>query len=184
MRTCIVATLAALAALSLSCPTQTAAQGVWVGAGPTFPTGDYGEYANTGWMGFGGVSFPIGQENLYLLGEGFFGQNGHETDGDKTSLYGAMGGVEIDLAPEGEAGVYLFGQVGFMVHKYTSDEFSEFEESETGFAFCGGGGYAVPLGSVTGWVEGRYLQGQFDWEDGNTSIFALVAGIAIPLGGS
>jgi len=182
MRKCVVFGVALLAALSLTLPSQASAQGVYVGAGATIPMGDYGDYANTGWMGVGGVSFPLGQENLSIFGEGYYGGNGHsDYEGDKTSLYGANAGVELDLAPEGEAGIYLFGQVGLMVHKYTSDEFSEYDDSETGIAFGGGAGYSMPLGGMTGWVEGRYMQGQFD--GGNTSFVGIIAGIAFPLGG-
>ena len=184
MRKCAVFGVALLALLSLTFPNQASAQSVWVGGGATLPVSDYGGYASTGWMGVGGVSFPIGQEKLSLFGEGFYGQNSHEIDGDKTNLYGAHGGVMIDLAPEGGAGIYLFGQVGFMVHKYTSDDFPEFDESDTGLAFGGGGGYSFPVGSFTGWVEGRYLQGQFDGEDGNTAFAGVMAGVSFPLGGN
>jgi hypothetical protein len=92
-----------------------------------------------------------------------------------------MGGILFDTGGEGEAGVYAFGQLGFMVHDYKSDEFSEFEGSETGLAFGGGAGYGFPLGSLSAWAEGRYMQGQFD--DGNTSFFGVFAGISIPFGG-
>ncbi|MFH1763927.1 MAG: hypothetical protein ABIF09_07025 [Gemmatimonadota bacterium] len=187
MRKCVVLGIALLAVLSITLPNQASAQGVFLGAGVTVPTGDYkdfgdGDGAKTGYMAVGGVSFPIAGESLSIFGEGFYGQNSHEYEGDKTNLYGAMGGVMIDLAPEGEAGLYFFGQAGMLVHKYSSDDFSEFEDSETGLAFGGGAGYSIPLGGMFGWVEGRYMQGQFD--DGNTSFFGVFAGISFPVGGS
>jgi len=186
MRKCALFSVALLAVLSFTLPTQVSAQSAFLGGGITFPTGDYSDFgdndgANTGYMAIGGLTFPIGEGNFSLLGEGFFGMNDHEYEGDKTNLYGATGGVLFDSAEEGEAGVYAFGQAGLMVHDYKSDDFSEFEESETGFAFGGGIGYGFPLGSLSAWVEGRYMQGLFD--DGNTTLAGIMAGLSFPLGG-
>ena len=56
------------------------------------------------------------------------------------------------------------------------------EESSTGFAFGGGIGYSLPLGSVDGYVLGRYLNGQFD--GGSTAFLGAMAGVSIPVGGN
>jgi hypothetical protein len=186
MRKCALFSVALFFALSFSIPTPVQAQGAFLGAGATFPTGDYADFgdgdgANTGFMAFGGLDFPLNQEGLSVFGEGYFGVNSHDLyDGDKTNLYGAMGGVLFDFMPDGP-GPYAFGQVGIMVHDYKSDDFPEAEGSETGLAFGGGAGYGFPLGGVNGFVEARYIQGQFD--DGNTSFFGIFAGISFPLGG-
>ncbi|MBT8398829.1 MAG: hypothetical protein HKO65_03860 [Gemmatimonadetes bacterium] len=184
MRKCAVFSVALLAVLSFMLPTQASAQGAFVGAGVTFPTGDYSDFgdgdgAKTGWLTMGGVSFPLADGGLSVFGEGFFGSNSHEEEGDKTNLYGAMGGVLFDAAEEGEAGLYAFGQAGFLVHSYKSDSFEE--GSETGLAFAGGAGYGFPLGGVSGWIEGRYTHALFD--DGNTTYFGFLAGLSFPLGG-
>jgi hypothetical protein len=181
--------LALFAVLSFSVPDRVSAQGIYLGGGVTIPMGDYKEFsedpedgAKTGFMTFGGVSFPINQEGLSVYGEGFFGKNDHEYGGDSTNLYGAMGGVLYDFAEEGEPGVYVFGQLGLMVHDYKSDDFPEFEETETGLAFGGGAGFGFPLGGMSAWIEGRYMQGNFDVD--NTMFLGGMAGISIPLGGS
>jgi hypothetical protein len=188
MRKCALFSVALLAVFSLFPADTASAQSVFIGAGGTFPTGDYADFgdgdgANTGFLTFGGVSFPLNEDGLSIFGEGYFGSNSHEYEGDKTNLYGGMGGVPYDMGSEGEAGLYFIGQVGLMVHDYKkSDEFAEFEGSETGLGFGGGAGYGFPLGSINGFVEGRYMQGQFD--DGNTSFFGAFAGISFPVGGN
>ena len=186
MRKCALFSVAVLSVLSLMLPTQVVAQSAFVGGGITIPNGDYSDFgdgdgAKTGYMAMGGVSFPIGEGNLSVFGEGFYGMNDHEHEGDKTNLYGAMGGLLLGLAEEGEPGPYVFGQVGFMVHDYKSDDSPSEEGSETGLGFGGGAGYSVPLGSLTGWAEGRYMFGKFD--DGNTTYFGILAGLSFPLGG-
>jgi hypothetical protein len=181
MRASVLLLALVLSATTFIFPGRSEAQSVFAGAGVTLPTGDFSDYAKAGLLGIGGVTFPVGPQGLALLAEGYFGQNSHDEEGDKTSVYGAMGGLIYDFAEQGEAGVYLFGQAGLMVHKYSSDEFSEFDDSETGLAFGGGVGYGVPLGTVNAWLEGRYMQGQFD--GGNTSFLGVVAGLSFPIGG-
>jgi len=170
-----------LALLTLLAPRDASAQGVYFGAGATFPTSDYGDYAKTGYMGVAGISFSVGPRGLSVFGEGFFGQNSHkDVDGDKTYPYGAMGGLLYDLSPQDEGGIYFFGQLGVLVHKFSSDE-SE-GSSDTGFGFGGGAGYGFSLGRGTElFLEGRYMQGNFDYE--NTTFFGLVGGVALSLGG-
>jgi hypothetical protein len=181
MKKCVFPLLTLLAAASLMAPRAASAQGVYFGAGATFPTGDYGDYAKTGYIGVAGVSFSVGPDGLSIVGEGFFGQNSHsDVSGDKTYPYGGMAGLLYDLTPQEDGGIYFFGQLGAMVHKYSSDEFEG--ESETGFGFGGGAGYGIPLGGGTEiFLEGRYMRGNFDY--GNTSFFGLVGGVALTLGG-
>jgi hypothetical protein len=181
MRASVLLVALVLSASTFFLPGRTAAQSVFVGAGVTVPTGDFSDDAKAGFLGIGGVTFPMGPQGLAILGEGYFGQNSHDLEGDKTSVYGAMGGLIYDFAGQGEAGVYLFGQAGLMVHKYSSEESSEFDDSETGLAFGAGVGYGIPLGKANAWLEGRYMQGQFD--GGNTSFFGVVAGLSFPVGG-
>ena len=186
MRKCAVFSLALLAALTFMHPKAVSAQGIYVGAGFTVPTGKFkdfgdGDGAKNGVMGVAGVTYPINEDGLSLFGEGYFGVNNHEFTGDKTNLYGAMGGVEIDFSPEGEPGLYAFGGAGLMVHSYKSDDFPEYEDSNTGLGLVGGAGYSLPVGPATGWAEGRYMFGKFD--GGNTTFFGIFAGLAFPIGG-
>jgi hypothetical protein len=177
--------LAALVALfALLAPSQTSAQSLYFGAGASIPTGDYGDYADPGFLAIGGIDIPVGPEGLSVFGEGFFGQNSHsDFDGDKTQPYGAMGGLLFNLSPEADGGLYVFGQAGIMVHKYSSDEFEG--DSESAFGYGGGAGYGFPLGGLDAFVEGRYMSASFDSELGGsatTAFFAVMAGIVIDIG--
>jgi hypothetical protein len=185
MRKFVFACVAALVVFSFTFTSQASAQGLFLGAGATIPTSDYGNYADPGWMLEGGVSFPINEEGLYIFGEGLFGSNKHsDFEGDKTNLLGIFGGVEYDLSTPGEPGIFIFGEVGLLRHDYKSDEFPEDEGADNGLAYGGGAGYGFPIGGMSGWVLGRYLVGQFDGPDGNTTFFGVMAGVSFPLGGN
>jgi hypothetical protein len=56
------------------------------------------------------------------------------------------------------------------------------EGSGSGLAATAGAGVGIPLGGVTGFVEGQYLTGFGDEIDG-TDLFAVSAGVSFPLGG-
>jgi len=171
--------LAALSALVLL-PGQVAGQNIWVGAGATFPVSDYGNYANTGFLSVAGVGFPVGEAGLRVIGEGFYGQNNHEGGGEKTSPFGVMGGLEYDITGSDETkGVYLFGQAGVLVHRFSSD--TEDSSSSSGFGYGAGAGVFFPLGGVGGWIEGRAMNASIDSE--NTSFFGIMAGLSFDIGG-
>jgi len=187
MRKSALFSVALLAVLSFFLPPQAFAQSVFFGGGVSVPTGDNADFgdndgAKTGFLAIGGLTFPVSDKGISLLGEGFFGNNSHEFEGDKTNVYGALGGILFDSAGEGESGFYAFGQAGLLIHSYKSDEFSEHEESKKGLALGGGAGYGFPLGSLKGWAEGRYMHGLFD--DRDTTFFGFLAGISIPFGGN
>ena len=156
------------------------AQFVWIGGGATFPTSDYGEFANTGFQFEAGVGTPVGDQGLNLGVGGFYGQNNHETvDGDKTNPYGFLGMVEYDFAgPDADRSFYVIGNLGVLWHKFSSD--TSPEATESGFAYGGAAGYVFPLGGVDGWVEGQFTQASIS--DGNTQFFGILAGVSIPLG--
>lgn len=179
MRKCLVFAVALFALFFLSHPGDASAQGIFLGGGITSPTGDYGDYADVGWMVEAGFNIPISDNGLYAFVDGLYGSNNHEIEGDKTNLLGAFGGLEYAL----ESGLFVFGEVGLLKHSYKSDDFPEYEGDDTGFAFGGGVGYAFPIGNFTGWALGRYIQGQFDGEDGNTTFLGIMAGVTVPLGG-
>ena len=64
MRKCGVLTLTVLAALASFAPGSASAQFVFLGAGPSFPIGDYGDYGKTGFLAAGGIGFPVGPEGV------------------------------------------------------------------------------------------------------------------------
>ena len=162
------ATLAA--ALLLLAPLG--AQG-FVGGGVTLPSGDYNTYAKPGWMLNAGITpWQSANDRAKLWAEGFFGSNSHDdVDGDKTTLYGGLGSLTYNLTAGGSAVPYLIGSVGYMVHKYSSDEFPDDEGSEGGLTFGGGAG----LGLGKFYVEGRYFTASIS--DATTAFILVAAGI-------
>ncbi|MDP2470358.1 MAG: acyloxyacyl hydrolase [Candidatus Palauibacterales bacterium] len=170
--------LAVLALLGFAIPSQVHAQVIYVSGGATFPTGDFGDYANTGWMAAGGVLFGVGDSGLGVGGELFYGQNNHSVEGvdlnSKTSPYGAMAIVDYSF---GNGGIdpYVFGGAGVMVHRYSAEGFDS--ESETKFGYQFGAGIGFPIGETTEiYAEGRYM-GATD-----TQYFGLLGGFAFGIG--
>jgi len=155
---------------------------VYVGGGATFPMGDFGDYANTGWQAVGGVLVPVGPEGLSVGAEAFYGQNNHKEEvttvleGAKTSPYGAMGVVIYNFQTSGKLTPYVFGGLGVLVHRFSAENIDS--ESETQFGYEGGAGIDFSLSPKLGiWVEGRYM-GSSD-----TQFIAADAGLAFALGG-
>jgi hypothetical protein len=183
MKKALLALVVLLPFLVLTPPTQASAQGVYIGAGLNFPTSDYSDEHDAGFLGVGGVSFDLPMEGLSVYGEGFWGRNSfsHDDygDGAVTNPYGVMGGLLYDFAEEDSPGFYAFGQAGLMVHKFSSDEFED--ESDSGFGYGGGVGFGFPMDGVGFWVEGRYMGASID--DSTTAFFGLMAGISMSLGG-
>jgi len=181
MRKALMALVVLLPFLALTLPAQAAAQGVYIGAGMNFPTSDYKDYHDNGFLGVAGVSFPLGMEALSVYGEGLWGRNAINDENDAvTNPYGVMGGLLYDFAEEDSPGFYVFGQAGLMVHKYSSDEYGD--ESDSGFGFGGGAGFGYPMDGMGFWVEGRYLSASID--NSTTAFMAVMAGISVYLGGN
>ena len=141
---------------------------LYLGGGPTFPSGEYSDYANTGWMAHAGVGVPVGPKGLMAGVDAFYGQNNHsDFDGDKTNPYGAMGFLAYRFGNPERTGIYLLGDAGLLVHKYGSDTFDS--ESDSQFAFGAGAGVEIPMGGKSIFVEGHYTT-----SDGTNFISALV----------
>lgn len=155
-----------------------AAQSIYFGVGPTFPSSDYADYAKTGFMIVGGVTYEIVPQ-LSVYGEGGYGQNNHDTEGDKTNpstimaglLYG-FGGDNAPVSP------YVFGGGGMLTHKYSSDQFEG--SSETKFGFQGGAGLGFNLGGFDAFAEGRYTSASFDGFA--TAFMGIVVGLSFNFG--
>ncbi|MDX1494339.1 MAG: hypothetical protein R3253_09785 [Longimicrobiales bacterium] len=176
-----------LLALALATPGIVQAQSVFIGGGASVPTGDFSDFgdgdgANAGWMGFGGVLFPIGEAGLSAGVEGFFGSNSHDTDGDKTDLYGGMALLGYSFGAEGAAvSPLVFGGLGFLTHSYKSESFPSAEGSESGLALGFGAGLGFPLGGVGGMLAASYNMGLGDVDA--TTFIGISAAIQIAMGG-
>jgi hypothetical protein len=150
---------------------------VYVGFGGAAPTGDFKEVAKTGWMAILGADFDLGESGAAIYGEGFYGENKHETEGDKTNPYGAMAGLLYNFSSNPDAvGVYVFGGGGLLVHKFSSS--SEASDSESQFGYQAGAGVGVPLGGALSlFGEGRFMGSK------DTTYFGFLAGLGIDFSG-
>lgn len=158
------------------------AQWVWLGGGGSFPMSDYGEYADAGYQITAGVGIPIGENGLSVGIEGIYGQNNHsDVDGDKTNPLGVFANVGFDFGEATDPHPYVFGGVGLLQHRYSSDTFGD--DSESGLGFNGGAGFVFPVGGINGWVEGRLTHASIGDPSSNTTFAGAVAGISIELGG-
>jgi hypothetical protein len=157
----------------------------FVSAGALLPTGDFAEYANTGWIAQGGVGFAVGAAGLSVGVSGFYGSASHDVDGDKTNLYGGGGYVLYTMGTDGSIQPYVFAGPEYLVHSYKSEDNPTFEDSASGVAVVGGGGVNIPVGGLTGFVEGMYTTGLGDEVDGigGTDFITVSLGVNLPFGG-
>ena len=154
-----------------------AAQSIFFGAGPTFPTSDFGDIADTGWMIFGGGTYDL-SEQLSIYGEGFWGQNGvTDSEGDLNPS-GIMGGLLYGFSADESAPIspYVFGGAGLLTLSNG--------ESESGFGFQGGAGLGFDLGGLDAFAEGRYTSGSIELGtvDATVGFFAIVVGLSFGFG--
>lgn len=164
-------------AVALVAPAVAQAQGIYIGGGITVPTGDLKDDggADTGWMGIAGFSFDVGDSGLSIGGEGFYGRNSLEADGDDISIYGLMGTVLLRVGDEAVVGPYVFGGAGLLASNPSIEAQPEAEtESEFGYQF--GAGLDIPLGGAGIFVEGRFMGSD------TSTFFGVMAGVGFGIG--
>ena len=178
--------IVAAASILMLAPVAVFGQSIFVGGGVTFPTGDYGDYADTGWMGVAGVTFDLGTAGLWVGGEGFYGNNSHnagdltptpqDEDFGSTNLYGAMGLVGWGSGDGESLGFYVYGGAGLLVHDFSAPEGVE-GGSESKFGYEAAAGVDFPLGGSTSlWGEGRFMGAS------DTTLFGIYAGLSFGIG--
>lgn len=180
-------TLAALslgALFLLSTPLPAHGQWIFAGVGPTIPVGDFGDYANTGFVVNAGLGYDV-TPTVSFGTEGFYGYNAHEDSGsgydDSTTLYGGLFFVQYTPVTASRLSPHLRGGLGLLVHEYSSDTFPDV--SDNGMAWFLGGG--VNYGMGTSW--GLRGEGQFTSASiagSATSFFSLLGGVYFEFGGN
>lgn len=179
--------LALAAVLAMAAPA--AGQSIYVMVGPSFPIGDYGDYAGTGFHLAGGFSLDL-VADLSVYAEGFWGQNNHSDSDAKTRPYGAYSGLlyefETDALP---VDPYIFGGIGILVHDFSFESGGiDLSESENAFSYQTGAGVEFDLGGLDAFGEVRLLGASFDAEtqgldDEATTFIAVTFGVSFDLGG-
>lgn len=129
------------------------------GGGALLPMGDLGDYAETGWIFFAGGDMPLASNPRMTIGATlFFGHTDHEgSQGEATNIPGLLAEVGYALTASGPVIPYVRGSVGFLQHRYDAGDTGFDDESETSFAFGGGGGIAIPRGTMGIFAGAHYL---------------------------
>lgn len=168
--------LASVGLLLFAVPLE--AQFIFVGGGLTIPTGDFGDFADTGWMTTGGFGVDIGESGLAAGVEGFYGQSSEEVGEADVDLYGAMGFLLYRVGNPARVGPYLFAGAG--IHGVDVTDPATEDASETKFGYEFGAGLDFPFATRVGaWLEGRFM-GSSAFE--STNFFGILAGLAFSLG--
>lgn len=156
----------ALAALVAGAPTVAPAQGFFVGGGLVLPSGEYGDLAETGYGGIGGLNLSFPALPIGVRVEGMYLYNSHKgTDAGSTSLYGGMASATYGIGT-GPAGLYLIGGVGYLNHHFGAP--SGLPSSDE-WKFSWGVGGGVNFSKLFG--EVRYMQ------RGDTKFIPIMVGI-------
>lgn len=143
-----------------------------IGGGVQIPTGDFAQYAKTGWHALGGVEFSPPLSPVGFRVDGFYGRSSHEgTTGEATNLYGGLGSVVYHIGA-GPARPYVLGSAGFAVHGYDAGSSLLSDQSEGKFTWGGGVGFNLALGGLNAFAEGRYLA-----RGSETQFIPLVVGL-------
>lgn len=152
--------LCAAALLAVPAGAARAQAGFFVAGGPSIPLGDYGDFAQTGWMAFGGVHLGLPLVPVKFRAEGMYGQNAHEGPStEKTALYGGMANVIFQVGPPlVPVKPYIIGGAGYLNHHYSPGDAGGASTDEWKVVWGGGVGVSVSLLVVGAFVEARYLK--------------------------
>lgn len=146
----------------------------YVGAYASLPSGDYADFAKTGWMAEAGYGFwKSSNDRLTLWVSGSYGSNSWDDDGSsdgKTNIMMGLGSVTYNITSNPDSGPYLLGHIGYLNSKASVDDLDT--EGEGGVAFGGGVGYG--MGKF--WLEGRYITASVG--DGTLAFILIGGGIS------
>lgn len=144
---------AAAASLALFAPSHGQAQSVYLLAGGAFPTSEFGDAFDTGWMAAGGIQLPLGPGGLWFGVEGSYGQNGTAVDGVDANPIGAMAKLGLDIPIPGGLNPYVFIGGGLLALKATVGDVSD---TVSKFGYQAGGGFDLGSGLISPFIEVRY----------------------------
>ena len=168
--------LFALTVLFTAVPPSAEAQTTpYAGGGASFPTGEFGEYAETGWQVAGGVLFPISDTGLAVGGEVFHSSNDRKPDATGITYNPAFGLVAVLRYGFALGSVTPYVSGGAGLH-YLSTRGGD-GDIDIPFGYQLGAGLSFRLAlNMAVFVEGRYTA------DSRLGYYGLIGGLAFPLG--
>lgn len=144
---------AAALSLTVFLPTRASAQSVYVLAGGAFPTSEFGDGFDNGWMAAGGLKLPLGPGGLWFGIEGSYGQNKTPVDGVDANPIGAMARLGLDIPTPGGLNPYVFAGAGLLALKASVGDLSD---TVSKFGYQAGGGFTLGNGLISPFIEVRY----------------------------
>ena len=150
---------------------------LYAGGGGSFPTGEFGEYADTGWLITGGVLFPISDHGLAVGVEAFYGSNERTSDAPVItydSPFGLVATLRYGITTLGSVEPYVSGGAG--LHYMGTRGGDGTPEFALGYQLGAGLGFALSPGTAI-FAEGRYTANT------NLGYVGLLGGLAFTLGG-
>lgn len=171
-----------LAAAVVAAPAQaqdmgtTRAFSIGIAGGATIPTGDAGDFWDTGFnvmgtLGFQPATLPIGVR-FDLMYHNLGGKTtelggGLEVEGEDASILAGAANALVNFTTEGGIRPYLIGGVGV----YNVDAGGD---SETKFGLNGGGGLEFALSGFNTFLEARYHRIFFDEDESGVDGLSLI----------
>jgi hypothetical protein len=150
----------------------------YVGAGAAIPMGDFGDFADTGWMAAAGVLLPIGQQGFWIAAEALFSRFSlANVDRDATDLYGGSGLLGYTFTSGGRIAPYVFASAGMLVQDYVPEGASfpvPLPRSDVNFSYGVGGGFEYALSERIGfWAAATYLAAD------ETKLIPILVGLSL-----
>ena len=178
----------ALTGLALSAVPATAQIAVYGAGGVASPVGDDMDGIEAGLQLVGGVEYYL-SDKLAILAEGQWGTHDVENSDNSVSPSALMGGLSLGLGSgEGSIKPWIFGAAGLQTVSIDTDVA---DPSDTTFGYQVGAGIGFPLFGQNAGLRASYQAASFDADseiggaaDFDFSIFSVVLGFGIPLGGS
>ena len=140
---------AAAVSLTVFAPSQSQAQSVFVLAGGAFPTGEFGDSFDTGWIVAGGAKLPLGPGGLWIGVEGSYAQHDTSIPGLTANPTGAMLIAGFDVPVPGGLSPYVFVGGGLLVPT------GDLSDSGSKFGYEVGGGFKLGSGLISPFIEVR-----------------------------
>lgn len=163
----------AIAALAFA-PSADAQARFGLAAGLAVPTGDFGDFAKSGFNVEGSVEFKPMAMPFGIRGDVFYNRMELDgIDGNATAIGGALNAM-FQMAGIGAAPYLLVGPTITNLDVKLDDSSIDIE-GETKVGLQGGIGVKFPLSGFTSKIEGRYMT--IFTEDDNTNLFIVNFGV-------
>ncbi len=176
----LASTVFALVITTMAAAPLAGQQSWWISPAATFPTGDFGDDADTGWNVATGLNFAVGEGGFWVGPAVSYGSNNASEGDDSASQLSFIANAGISTNEPGERGLFFFGNTGYSSFNIDSD--TSDPDTDWGPFIGGGAGVSIPAGESNNFFfGGRYFHGLSDID--NVNYFAVFVGLGFAVGG-